>query len=77
MVKDSYQGIYNTQSVYCYPGTNVLINKAGIMDSESLERVDSMQTTYILSKLHLSNIRGTFDIGHYKAIHKTLLPLIE
>lgn len=72
MVKDNYERMIDTQSKYCYPGTDVLINKAGIMDNETLERVDRLQTTYILSKLHLSIIKGSFDIGHYKAIHKTL-----
>ena len=72
MVKDNHEKLFDTQSRYCYEGTDVLINKADIRDYETLERVDRIQTTYALSKLHLSVISGNFGIEHYKAIHKYL-----
>lgn len=72
MVKDNYEKMFDTQSKYCYLGTNVLINKADIRDQETLEKLDRIQTTYVLSKLYLSKINGNFDINHYKWIHKVL-----
>lgn len=72
MVKDNYEKLFDTQSRYCYDGTNILINKANIRDYETLERIDRIQTTYALSKLHLSRVHGNFGIEHYKAIHKYL-----
>ena len=72
MVKDNYEKMYDTQSKYCYLGTNILINKADIRDAETLEKLDRLQTTYALSRLYLTEINGTFGIEHYKAIHKYL-----
>ena len=70
--KDSLDRIIGTQSKCCYPGTNVLINKADIKDFKELENIDRLQTTYVLSKLYLEPIKGNFDIEHLKAIHKVL-----
>lgn len=70
--KQILERMIGTQSKCCYPGTNVLINKANIKDFDELENLDRLQTTYILSKLYLEPIKGNFDIEHLKAIHKTL-----
>ena len=34
----------NNQSIYCYDGTSILINKKGIMDKDKLEKVENMLT---------------------------------
>lgn len=35
-----------TQSLYCYPDTNILKNKAGIKDSEALANFEADVTCY-------------------------------
>jgi len=70
--KEMLERLIGNQSKYCYPETSVLINNADIRDFDELENVDRLQTTYVLSKLHLNPIKGNFDIEHLKLIHKTL-----
>lgn len=59
-------------SIYCYPGTNILINKLDIHDSNKLfelERQIVLAKSYILRqnlKIH------TFDKKHFMNIHKFL-----
>lgn len=74
MVKnnDSLEYMLEGSSRYCYEGSNILINKANIQNESELERVERLQTTYILSKLYLEPIKGNFDIEHLKNIHKVL-----
>ncbi|MDD2180873.1 MAG: Fic family protein [Bacilli bacterium] len=68
--QDKYEKIINFESLYCYPGTNVLINKLGIMDKKLLEDVERGYSTYKLSKIYLKEFTGNFDINHYLDIHK-------
>lgn len=73
MEKNDYLKRYiDDKSNYCYEGTDILINKRDIKDADTLERVERIHTTYILSKLYLSPVKGRFDIEHYINIHKVL-----
>ena len=57
-------------SIYCYEGTNVLINKLNIKDQKLLEKVERK---IVLAKLYAlrQNLNiGNFDIDHFVGIHK-------
>ncbi len=67
---DKYEKLLNYESQYCYPGTDVLINKLGLLDQKLLEDVERGYSTYKLSKIYLNDFSGNFDIQHYLDIHK-------
>lgn len=58
-----------TQSVYCYPGTDVLINHAGIRDPQQLQVYESVYSTLRAMELIQNPIQGSFDMEHLKKIH--------
>lgn len=62
--------MYELSSSYVYPGTDVLINLAGIRDQETLNRFESIVTKERLSELKLTPIKGTFDLEYMKKIHQ-------
>lgn len=67
--------IGNEQSGYCYPNTDVLVNKKGIMDADELENEEKILTVYKLAILNsgdYSSINMGFDVNHYLSIHKFL-----
>lgn len=58
------------QSKYCYPGTDVLINKENIRDPRQLAEYEAditMLRQYELEHEHV--IKGKFGIAHLKRIH--------
>jgi cell filamentation protein len=57
---------------YCYPGTTVLRNVAGIQDQEELEADEAEYTTARLMQLWFKPIGGNFDSQHLRAIHRHL-----
>lgn len=60
-----------TQSVYCYKGTDVLINKGNIKNAEYLARYEADIT--MLRQIELENenpVRGKFGVAHLRNIHK-------
>lgn len=60
------------ESNYCYKGTNILINKAGLKTKEALEKLEKDIVTYRLFELMQSGITGEFDKHHLISIHKKL-----
>jgi len=61
----------NAESVYCYPGTDVLVNILGIRNSKDLASFEAditLQRQYELEHEYL--IRGRFGAAHLKNIHK-------
>jgi cell filamentation protein len=56
-------------SKYCYPNTDVLINKLEIKDKELLEEADSLYSAQRLLELQAEPIKGDFDLQHLKEIH--------
>lgn len=67
--------IGNEQSIYCYSGTDILINKKDIKDPVLLEKVERIITAYKLAILNsgdYSNISHTWDFNHFMSIHKFL-----
>lgn len=61
-----------SQSLYCYPGTDVLKNKRDIRDAETLENYERPISTWRISQLLEQPIKGAFDLKHLQSIHKYL-----
>lgn len=55
--------------IYCYPGTDVLINKYDIRDAETLNATEKFRTQLRYAQLQASPIKGDFDVAHIKAVH--------
>lgn len=59
-----------TQSIYCYPDTDVLKNKANIKDAKALAEYEADVTALRQYMLEANPLRGRFGITHLKNIHK-------
>ncbi|SKA72980.1 cell filamentation protein [Eubacterium uniforme] len=57
-------------SKYCYPNSNVLINRLNIKDSDELFEAEVELTTIRLRELQNNPLKGNFDFKHLKEIHK-------
>ncbi len=65
--------MYETRnSVYCYPGTNTLVNKLNIKEPVALEKYETSVIGLKLMALSKKGITGNFDIEHFSSIHKFL-----
>ena len=64
----------SNQSIYCYEGTSILINKKNIKNYKELEKIENMLVTYKLSKIigNETDFKRDLTINHYLAIHKYL-----
>lgn len=62
----------NASTSDCYEGTACLINKLGITDDNKLKEFEGAVTFAKASELEQTPISNTFDVEHYKAIHKYL-----
>lgn len=58
------------QSVYCYPDTEILKNKAKIVDAKALVKYETDVTAIRQYMLEDKPIKGRFDIVHLKNIHR-------
>ena len=58
--------------MYCYPGTNTLINKLDIKDPEILNEYETSIVALKLMALVKQGITGSFDFNHYISIHRFL-----
>ena len=59
-------------SANCYPGTTVLINKFDIHNEATLSEVEGTLTAAKSAQWLNASEKDTFDIEHYKAIHRFL-----
>ena len=59
-------------SIYCYPNSNVLVNKFDIHDNKKLASVEKKLVLLKLYTLMQNNNIGNFDIYHFLSIHKFL-----
>lgn len=59
-------------SVYCYKGTNTLVNKLNIKDPVALENYETSVIGLKLMALNKKGITGNFDANHFVSIHKFL-----
>lgn len=55
-----------TEDLLCYPGTTVLINKAGILDQDELDQFEQLM---FMSRAEEDLPSGNLDFAHYRAIH--------
>ena len=55
---------------YCYPDSDVLINKLDIRDIDRLHKFERKLTMIRLLELFDNPIKGNFDFKHLKDIHK-------
>ena len=69
MGKDLYEPRF---SKYCYPNTNVLINKLNVKDKGTLQKFEAKITAAKLLSLRQKGIIGNFDSKHLIDIHKYL-----
>ncbi|WP_088008707.1 Fic/DOC family protein [Indiicoccus explosivorum] len=63
---------YRHTSFYCYPGTDVLINKFDIRDEEKLKEIEKVYTLFRLSELHLSRPADPPDMEAFLEIHRRI-----
>lgn len=57
---------------YLYPGTDVLRNRFDIRDPNLLAQREQLETRRALIDLRNAPITGTFDLAHYRDIHRRL-----
>lgn len=68
---NEYEYSYDKRGdLYCYPGTDVLINKFDIRDKGLLSTAERQITALKIAKLEEDPIKGNFDLKHIKKIHK-------
>lgn len=54
---------------YVYPGTNVLINKFGIVDTAAFTLMERVVSSASILDLHAEGVTGRFDRQHIQDIH--------
>lgn len=59
-------------SVYCYPDSEVLVNKFDVKSWAELFKIENDITIYKLYMLREQGITGNFDVSHFVSIHKFL-----
>ena len=56
----------------CYPGTTVLVNKFDLRSQSELDAVEAALVTAKAIQWEEAPLCDTFDLAHYRAIHKHL-----
>ena len=72
MMSNEYSYEYEWDSRYCYPNSNILINKLGITNADELHIAEREITALQLAVAQIETISGNFDLAHLKAIHHHL-----
>ncbi len=68
----NYSYDYEWDIEYCYPDSNVLINKLNITNSDDLYVAEREITSVKLAYAKQNKIKGNFDLKHLQKIHKFL-----
>ena len=55
---------------YCYPDSDVLINKLNLTDKDELFKAEMRFTSARVQQLELKPLKGDFDFEHLKTIHR-------
>jgi cell filamentation protein len=63
---------YDADDTYCYPGTDVLRNKAEIANAEDLDAYEGELSTLRSIEILENPIAGQFDLVHLQRIHLAL-----
>ncbi|ANU09788.1 cell filamentation protein Fic [Planococcus antarcticus DSM 14505] len=64
---------YQHTSMYCYPGTDILINLFDVKDEEKLKELEKVYSLLRLSELQLQQPADPLDVQAFLAIHQVLL----
>lgn len=67
-MSDSYD--FGWDKKYCYLGSDVLINKLNIVDSERLEELERQVTTIKLARVANTPPTGVINLAYLKLLHK-------
>ncbi len=59
-------------SRYCYPETDILINKLGIKNATELHEIERQITSARAMELEHSPVKGSYDLAHLQKIHHKL-----
>ena len=68
MMRD-YSYSYQWDREYCYPESNVLINKLNIQNADTLHTADREITSLRLAAAKMQPIKGKLDMKHLQKIH--------
>ena len=68
MMRD-YSYSYEWDREYCYPNSNVLINKLNIQDADALHIAEREITSLRLAAAKMQPIKGKLDMKHLQRIH--------
>jgi len=63
---------YDADDTYCYPGTDVLRNKAEITNAEDLDAYEGELSTLRSIEILENPVAGQFDLAHLQRIHLAL-----
>lgn len=63
---------YENQSIHCYKGTDILINKFNIRNQNVLDKIDADITRKNIAYLNMYPIKGNFDLIHLQNIHSAI-----
>jgi hypothetical protein len=64
---DEYEYGYDKRNdFYCYPGTDVLINKFNIRNLEALSTAERQITALKIARLEETPVSGNFDLNHFR-----------
>ena len=69
---NKYKYFYEETGIYCYEGTDVLINKLNIKNDKDLYVAERELVSFRIYELNECPIKGNFDFKHLKSIHKYL-----
>ena len=61
-----------SDTIYCYPDSDVLMNKMDIRDQAKLEEAERRLTMFRMSDLLDTPVKGDFDLKHLQSIHRYL-----
>jgi cell filamentation protein len=63
---------YDADDTYCYPGTDVLRNKAEITNAQDLDAYEGELSTLRSIEILENPVAGQFDLAHLQSIHLAL-----
>jgi len=70
-MKYEYGGVeYEGESFYCYPGSNVLMNKFNIKDADKLQDIERKMSYANIVYLGENPIKGVLNFKYLQKIHK-------
>jgi len=67
-----YNYRYHTPDPYCYPNSDVLVNKLGIEDFDEFEKAESCIAGHKLCAMRDKPVMGKFGFAHLKSIHRAI-----